>query len=242
MEKPYIGGQAVLEGVMMRSPKSFVVAVRRPDGTIAVRDQNWQSILPNFRPLKWPFMRGALVLLESLQNGFSALTFSAEQALPEEPARKSARGDGRSSERDSGSTRSTAKPAALQARAPNTLGGASNTNKTSSAAGIPAALLMLISAVLVVGLFIAAPHLLTYGLSKLLQIRMDTQGFLFHLVDGAFRIAILLGYILAIAQTKQAERLFQYHGAEHKAIWTYESGKPLTVENAQKFGRQHPIH
>src|SRR5690242_6358852 len=69
---------------MMRSPKSFVVAVRRPDGSIAVREQQWTSFWPGLKFLRWPLLRGALVLLESLHNGYSALTFSAEQALPAE--------------------------------------------------------------------------------------------------------------------------------------------------------------
>src|SRR5437867_2835154 len=82
--KPYIGGQAVLEGVMMRSPKSFVVAVRRPEGSIAIREQEWTAFFPSLKLVSIPIVRGAIVLLESLHNGFSALSFSAEWALPEE--------------------------------------------------------------------------------------------------------------------------------------------------------------
>src|SRR5207248_4005168 len=84
MTKPYIGGQAVIEGVMMRSPKSFVVAVRRPDGSIAVREQAWATLLGGLRFLRWPILRGALVLLESMHNGYSALRFSTEHAIAEE--------------------------------------------------------------------------------------------------------------------------------------------------------------
>src|SRR5438128_1034803 len=82
--RPYIGGQAVIEGVMMRSPKSFVVAVRRPDKTIAVRDQAWNTFFPRLKFLRWPIIRGAVVLAESLHNGFSALKFSAEHGVPAE--------------------------------------------------------------------------------------------------------------------------------------------------------------
>ncbi len=82
-ERPYIGGQAVLEGVMMRSPGSLVVAVRRPDGRIAVREEAWETLWPRARLLRKPFVRGAVVLIESVWNGFSALAFSAEQAEPE---------------------------------------------------------------------------------------------------------------------------------------------------------------
>ena len=82
--KPYIGGQAVLEGVMMRSPGSFVVAVRRPGGEIAVRAEPWDNLFTRYRLFRLPLLRGAVVLLESLWNGLSALNFSAEHAAPEE--------------------------------------------------------------------------------------------------------------------------------------------------------------
>jgi uncharacterized protein YqhQ len=91
-----------------------------------------------------------------------------------------------------------------------------------------------------VGLFIALPHLLTWGLSKLVGPALDTSGPWFHIVDGVLRIGIVVGYISLLARTKEAQRLFQYHGAEHKAIWTYESGQALTVENAKPFTTRHP--
>ncbi|MCA2978697.1 MAG: hypothetical protein INH37_10460 [Myxococcaceae bacterium] len=72
-ERPYIGGQAVIEGVMMRGPRSFVVSVRRPDGQIAIREQAWNVFFPGLRFLRWPLFRGAVVLAESLHNGYSAL-------------------------------------------------------------------------------------------------------------------------------------------------------------------------
>ena len=80
--RTYIGGQAVIEGVMMRSPKSFVVAVRQPDGQIAIREQPWNVLLAKLPFMRWPILRGALVLAESLHNGYSALKFSADHALP----------------------------------------------------------------------------------------------------------------------------------------------------------------
>jgi uncharacterized protein YqhQ len=203
VSKPYIGGQAVLEGVMMRSPRSFVVAVRRPDGSIAVREQQWTTFLPKLTFLRWPLLRGAVVLLESLHNGYSALMFSAEQALPAEEAKP---GDA----------------------------------KGGSGGGLGSSALLAISTLVMVALFIAAPHLLTYGVGRLLGLNLDTQGFAFHLVDGFFRVAILLGYISAVARTAEMKRVFQYHGAEHKAIWAYESGLPLTVKSARGFTTLHP--
>ncbi|MCP4499372.1 MAG: DUF1385 domain-containing protein [Deltaproteobacteria bacterium] len=85
--RPVIGGQAVLEGVMMRSPKSFAVAVRRPDDTIVVREEGWLSFSERLPFLKWPLLRGATMLVESMANGISALNFSAEQAMGEEEAK-----------------------------------------------------------------------------------------------------------------------------------------------------------
>ncbi|MBK7858606.1 MAG: DUF1385 domain-containing protein [Archangiaceae bacterium] len=196
--RPYIGGQAVIEGVMMRSPKSFVVAVRRPDGTIAIREQPWETLMSGLKFLRWPLFRGALVLLESMHNGYSALNFSAEHGVPPE--------DGEAPKASS---------------------------KGSS-------FVLTVATLFAVGLFIAVPHLLTWGLSKFVGPSMDTSGPWFHLVDGIIRIGVLVGYMAALSKTKDAQRLFQYHGAEHRAIWTYESGKPLTVENARGFTTQHP--
>ncbi len=195
---------------MMRSPRSLVVAVRRPDGQIAVREEAWETLWPRATFLRRPFVRGAVVLVESVWNGFSALAFSAEQAEEAEaPSRP--------------------EPPATDAARP------------SEGSGRLARGLMLgVSFLFMVALFIAAPHLLTLGLFKLLGHDPSLKGLLFHLVDGVFRIAILVGWLALIARTRDAQRLFQYHGAEHKAIWTYEAKLPLTVENARGFTTQHP--
>ena len=192
---------------MMRSPGSLVVAVRRPDGQIAVREEAWETLWPRATFLRKPFFRGAVVLIESVWNGFTALAFSAEQAEAAPPS-------------------GSATPASAGEPKP--------TGELSRG------LLLGVSFLFMVGLFIAAPHLLTLGLFKLLGRDPSLKGLLFHLVDGVFRIAILVGWLALVARTKDAQRLFQYHGAEHKAIWTYESRLPLTVENARGFPTQHP--
>src|SRR5262249_42212361 len=163
---------------MMRSPKSFVVAVRRPDKSIAVREERWVALLPSLKFLRWPLVRGAVVLLESLQNGFAALKFSAEHAVAPQAAEPS-------------------RPASV----------------------LPVGLMMGIGTLAMVTLFIALPHLLTYGLGKLVGPVLDTRGVLFHVADGLARLGLLLGYIALISRSREAARLFQYHGAEHKAIW-----------------------
>jgi len=193
---------------MMRSPASLVVAVRRPDGQIAVREEAWETLWPKARFLRKPFFRGAVVLIESVWNGFSALAFSAEQAESAVPPTSAAPAE----------AAPEAKPTGDLARG----------------------LMLGVSFLFMVALFIAAPHLLTLGAFKLLGRDPSLKGMLFHLVDGVFRIAILVGWLALVARTKDAQRLFQYHGAEHKAIWTYESRLPLTVANARGFTTQHP--
>ena len=204
--RPYIGGQAVLEGVMMRSPKSFVVAVRRPDRQIIIREQAWETLLGSVKPLRWPFLRGAVVLIESLWNGMSALNFSAEQAMPEQASAGPATGPRQASPKERAALAGT----------------------------------MALSLALGLGLFVGAPHLLTWLLGAALGIPLDTRGFAFHAVDGLFKAGIFVGYLAFIARLPEIRRVFEYHGAEHKAIWAYESELPLTPENAARFTRLHP--
>ncbi len=229
--QPYIGGQAVIEGVMMRSPKSFVVAVRRHVGGIAIREQKWEQLLPALGFLRWPIFRGALVLAESLHNGFSALKFSSEHGLPPEE-------DGKKS--------SVSTSAFLAFVMSSIVAGA---DSDPSPAGAPAPepkksggsdFMLAISTMVMVLFFIGLPHALTWLVGKAIGPSFDTTSFAFHLVDGVFRIAILVGYMFVLSKTEDAATLFRYHGAEHKAIWTYESYKPLTVEEAKPFTTRHP--
>ena len=231
---PYIGGQAVVEGVMMRSPKSFVVAVRRYVGGIAIREQAWNQLLPGLKFMRWPVFRGALVLAESLHNGFSALKFSSDHGLPPEE----------------GGKKSSISASTLMAFLLSTVVAAADAEPSPGRApsqppekkeGSGAADFMLGLATLVMVLFfIGLPHALTWLVGKAIGPEFDTTSFTFHLIDGVFRIAILVGYVWVLSKTEDASKLFRYHGAEHKAIWTYESYKPLTLENAQPFTTRHP--
>ncbi len=182
---------------MMRTPNSFAVAVRLPSGGILVREQKWRSIWERWRFLRWPFLRGIVVLGEALVNGFSALTWSANMQIrhaPEPP-------EGKKEEEISGS---------------------------GAAAAIGISLLFAI------GLFVALPHFATMLLG------LDASSIAFHLVDGVIKIAILFAYMAAIGFMEDVRRVFAYHGAEHKSIFTYEAGEALTVENARRHSRFHP--
>lgn len=232
--QPYIGGQAVIEGVMMRSPKSFVVAVRRFAGGIAIRERAWHQLLPGLPFMRWPVFRGALVLAESLHNGFSALKFSGDHGLPPEEQGGKKKGVSTSAFLafllSAVVAGADAEPSAGGPLAP----------KPEKESTTGADLMLGLATVLMVLFFIGLPHALTWLVGKAVGPEFDTTSFGFHLVDGVFRVLILVGYIWVLSKTDDAAILFRYHGAEHKAIWAYEAYLPLTVDNARPFTTRHP--
>ncbi len=192
--RPYIGGQAVIEGVMMRAPKCLSVAVRRPDGALVVREGPLRAKYLNGPMSKVPGLRGVVALVESLSLGYGALRFSAEQQMTEEERAQA--GDS---------------------------GGAA-----------------WISLVFALGLFILLPQGLTSGLARLLGVEWDLTSPAFHAVTGAFKLLVFTGYLSFISLFKDVRRVFQYHGAEHKTIFAYEAGLPLTLENVRAQSTLHP--
>ncbi len=211
-----VGGQAVIEGVMMRSPSSFTVACRLPSGEIVLREERWSALWSKLSFLRWPVFRGGVVLLESLVNGMSALTFSAnqqEEALAEAEERKKA--EAGASQQDGETKKAPTKEAGAGEKA--TFTG-----------------MLILSMVMALLIFKGVPHLLT------LLLGLDTSSIAFHLVDGGFKVLLLVGYIAAIGLMKDIRRVFMYHGAEHKSIWAYEKGLDLTVENVRAQSRFHP--
>jgi uncharacterized protein YqhQ len=217
--RPDVGGQAVIEGVMMRSPTSFTVVCRRPDGAIVIKEEAWRPVWADAGFLRRPLLRGGVVMFESLLNGISALTFSASvQAKAEAEAEASSAAVG---------------------------GGSLPMHSLGAAAAAPQGGshlatygMVAVSLVFGLGLFVGAPHLLAWLLGTLLG--FDSSSFVFHAVDGVIKLAILVGYMAAISLLPDIRRVFQYHGAEHKSIFTYEQGLPLTVENARLQTRFHP--
>lgn len=206
MALPAIGGQAVIEGVMMRSPKSFVVAVRKADGSIMVRERPWLSFSERFPILKWPILRGANMLIESMYNGMNALQFSAEQAATESD---------NASKKD---------------------------NETVSKTSL--AITLIFSLFLGVAIFKAVPHFTAYAIGEFLgqngESALPIMSPGFHLVDGAIKMLIFIGYILLISRMSDVKRLFMYHGAEHKAVHAYEKGLELDVADTRIQSTAHP--
>jgi uncharacterized protein YqhQ len=212
-----VGGQAVLEGVMMRSPHCFSVAVRRKGGQIVVREQPWRVAWAS-RLARVPFVRGAVTLFESMQNGYSALRFSAEQM-----------------EQDLGDEPGTAPLDARSVQAQATTARAAHADESSGSSGAGTRL----ATVIAVLLFIAVPQILAWLVGRFIGPGLGLQDFWFHALTGVFKLALVLGYLTLIRRVPEVRRVFQYHGAEHKAIATYEAGEPLTVEYARTHSTRH---
>ncbi len=186
-KKLNVGGQAVIEGVMIRGPSKYVVAVRKNKKIITKK-----GAIPKkkYNFLKWPFIRGFVNLAEMLIIGIKALMWSAEKAGEKEEK--------------------IGKNEILWT--------------------------VVISIVFVVIFFIALPYFLT----NLIGFTEEKKPILFNLIDGVIRILIFLIYVFAISFMKDVKILFQYHGAEHKAIHCYENGKKLEIGNVKKFTTLHP--
>ena len=187
-KKITIGGQAVIEGVMMRGPVFTATAVRTPDGKIEVSRRPVNSISDRYPIFKKPLLRGCVSLFESLVIGIRSLGYSAQMAGEE---------DEQLSDKELAGT-------------------------------------MVFAFVLAAVLFIAIPT----GAAKLFHVITEDPVFL-NLMEGVLRLAIFMAYIVGISRMKDIQRVFQYHGAEHKTIACFEAGEALTVENAMKHTRFH---
>ena len=187
-----VGGQAVMEGVMMRVPGAYATAVRDPDGNIQIDRHEFKSKIEIYPLLKKPLLRGIVGLFESLKIGYSTLQWSAEISIPEE-------------------------------------------DRSKEPSKFIDVLLTLFSFGLALSLFFVAPIGLTSWLFN-----KDQDAFIFNIISGVFRIIFFLSYLILISLMKDVRRLFQYHGAEHKTVYNFESGKELNIFNAQQFSTQHP--
>jgi uncharacterized protein YqhQ len=200
-----VGGQAVIEGVMMRAPGMVATAVRRPDGTIAVRKEPYLSLAEKRKFFRLPVLRGAVGLIEMLIVGLRALNFSAEAALETEPGDSSAGENGKPS--------------------------GEGTSGENLRLGLTLAAALLAGT----AVFFLTPLLITTA-----WFHVDQQPLAFNLIAGAIRLTLFLAYLVAISRMKDVRRLFEYHGAEHKVVFTFERGEDLSVNSAAGHTRFHP--
>jgi len=233
--RPYIGGQALLEGVMMRSPHAFSAVVRRKNGSLVVRERPMADLRTGVRAL--PIIRGMVALVEALKLGSQCLRFSAElyerDLEEEEQAQQAAKAKAVSS---TTLLSALSLPIINLLTAEPDLSGAKAPAEESKGRG----LMGMISVVFAIGLFVALPQAFAAGASSLFKLNLDVRSPLFQLLTSSAKLIILVSYMLVIRRLPEIYRVFQYHGAEHKSIYTYESGAALTVENARARTTLHP--
>jgi len=185
------GGQALIEGVMIRGKKAAVLAVRNPEGEI-IKEQIQFSRFYNRSLLKIPILRGILNLADSLVVGTRALNFSANIAEGEIDSEKNSE-------------------------------------------GINLAIVISLSLIIAIGIFFVTPALVSRGFHYL-----GFNNLLVSLLEGLIRLIFVIGYIYLIGLSKDIRRVFQYHGAEHMAVWTHEAGANLSKSNLKNFTKEHP--
>jgi uncharacterized protein YqhQ len=231
--RPYIGGQALLEGVMMRSPHAFSAVVRRRDGSLVVRERPMADVRRG--KAAWPIVRGVVALVEAFKLGSQALRFSAEimerdleEQEQEEQAKKA-------------KAAATTLLSALSLPIVQLMTTEPELSGDKPAGGPKGMSLMgVFSIVFAIGLFVALPQAFAAGASALFDLNLDVRAPLFQLLTAVAKLSILIGYMLLIRRVPEIYRVFQYHGAEHKSIYTYESGAELTVDNARTRTTLHP--
>ncbi len=230
--KVHYGGQAVIEGVMMRGPKTVAVAVRLPNGEIDVQSEPFISASRRNRFLRLPVIRGGLSLIESLALGIRALNYSASAAMDAEEAadRASDADESDGAEAATGTAASDGSSAAEPAAsfAPEETGWKTKLALTGTM-------------VFAFGLGILFFFYIPLVLSEWLTDRLGSDSsILFNVIDGIIRVVFFLAYIWGISQWREMRRVFEYHGAEHKTIFCHEADLELTPENAQRFTTRHP--
>ena len=235
-ERTKYGGQAVVEGVMMRSPRFFAVACRKlSNGEIVIKREPVEKHLRGVQWLNKPFLRGSLALIDAMAMGIKALTYAAnvqaedESEKPSPPAPLPNLGAGR---KRSGRGEGLAAGAANLAMGEGVIEKEKSSNGTIN--GIAIGFTTVLSLVIGFALFWTLPAVLA---KKALPL---SGSLLQNLAEGGIRLAFFFAYILLISQMKHIQRVFQYHGAEHKAINTLESGLPMTLDNAREASRIHP--
>ena len=261
-EQIIVGGQAVIEGVMMRAPHSYAVAVRLPNGKIISKGERLPLLSQQYPMLKLPVLRGAAVLVHSMILGIKALNFSAS-AIFHETTKETAVAEPLVEIPAATLTSSMAAPAVAGApvAVAESKPAVEEGKKTTTAA---AAGSMVFAIIFNVFLFIVLPLVLTNMLfvyfgggtidahsasgtwyaNALAWLKASLHpvrpSVMFNLVDGMIRMTFFLVMITTFSLMKEMRRVFEYHGAEHKVVYTWEAGEPLTVENARRKSRQHP--
>jgi len=222
-EETLVGGQAVLEGVMMRSPHAWAIACRKPSGEVVTMTEPLERPSEKHKWMGWPIVRGVMTLGYAMSLGYRALSFSANVAIE-----------------DAMQEEQTAVPALAAA----TVGGSSESahadtrQKAASISSWLAAVNIVISLAFFIFMYKYIPLL---AATELKRIDPALGGrIIFNLVDGAIRLILFLFFIWGVSLWKDIRRVYEYHGAEHKTVFAFEDGKPLEAAEVQKYSTFHP--
>ena len=215
-----IGGQALIEGIMMKSPQKTALAVRTKEGTIDIEMMNYRSLRERNKILGLPIIRGVVGFVESMLQGYKAMMLSAE---------KSGFADLEEEENSKKKTDAETKP--------------EKKDKEKKDNNILLTVVMIIGAVLgvllSVALFMYVPRLIVDGISKLFSVEIKNP-IIRSSIEQLIKLIVFVCYVWGVSFMKDIKRVFMYHGAEHKSIFCYEAGLPLTIENVRKQSRFHP--
>jgi uncharacterized protein YqhQ len=213
-EETLVGGQAVLEGVMMRSPHAWGIAVRKPSGEIVTHSEPLERPSDQHKWMGWPVVRGVMTLGNAMTLGFRALKFSANAALEEISADEHNDGPGSEGREKEGQ------------------------GKKFEITGWMAGVNIAFSVAFFIFMYKYLPLLATTELKKVNPV--FGQQIVFNLVDGLIRIAMFLLFVWGVSLWKDIRRVYEYHGAEHKTVFAFENGDPLETAKVQKYSTYHP--
>lgn len=224
-EETLVGGQAVLEGVMMRSPHAWAIACRKPSGEVVTMREPLERPSEKHKWMAWPIVRGVITLGYAMNLGYRALRFSANVAI--EDIMEDGKEAGPQTASPSQSTQVPAEDSRSQGR-----------EKAAAISGWLAAVNIVIS----LGFFIVVyKYLPLLAATELKKIDPALGGrIIFNLIDGAIRLSLFLLFIWGVSLWKDIRRVYEYHGAEHKTVFAFENGDPLETEAVQKYSTFHP--
>jgi len=222
-EETLVGGQAVLEGVMMRSPHAWAIACRKPSGEVVTLSETLERPSEKHKWMAWPIVRGVITLGYAMNLGYRALRFSANVAIEDIMQNDAAKAD----------QKATSISASENAGTPS-----KSREKAASISSWLATVNIVISLAFFIFMYKYIPLLAATELKK-----MDPAlggRIIFNLIDGGIRLALFLLFIWGVSLWKDIRRVYEYHGAEHKTVFAFENGDPLDTASVQKYSTFHP--
>jgi len=225
-EETLVGGQAVLEGVMMRSPHAWAIACRKPSGDVVTMSEPLERPSEKHKWMAWPILRGVVTLGYAMNLGYRALRFSANVAI-EDIMQEDGKGDSAAKAKSTATAKVASESSKTQTR-----------EKAATISSWLATVNILISLAFFIFMYKYLPLLAATELKK---IDPALGGrIIFNLIDGAVRLILFLFFIWGISLWKDIRRVYEYHGAEHKTVFAFENGDPLETATVQKYSTFHP--